>query len=465
MVEAVGLLVELRRQPARLRRLRRDAPGHPARQARRQRGEGRRRDAQALGADEGLLAADRRGARPRTDARRRPRRPEDRRGASEAGLPRGLRGGPQARGPHDGLQSVPAHQPAARDLRGGGARRPVPAGRGPRGGPPEARPLKRAGLVGFGAIAENAHLPALAGAGVSLAAVADNTASRRNAAARAVPSARLYSTVEELLRSETALDFIVVATPPLHHADSVLAALRAGLPVLCEKPLTLDPEAFAAIRAESEARGLAVYSVNNWAFSPQWSRLLETAASGRLGPIRHAEIRVLRTRPSVSALPGDWRKDPAVSGGGILVDHGWHNLYLMRRLLGAELELAETVLRPSGAVDEVATVLLKAPGASGTIHLSWRAGERSNAAFVAGERGTAELRDDRLIVKADGAEETVVFPEKLSAGSAHPEWLAAMWPAFEAELAGRGRGQNLAEAAFCLETIRRAYGAAEASRA
>jgi predicted dehydrogenase len=244
-----------------------------------------------------------------------------------------------------------------------------------------------------------------------------------------------------------------------------LAGLRAGLHVLCEKPLTMDPSALSEMRSESVGRGLCVYSINNWAFSPQWSKLLDVAASGRLGPIRHAEIRVLRTKPSVSALPGDWRKDPAISGGGILVDHGWHNLYLMRRLLGDELDLAQTVLRPAGAVDEVATVLLKAPGASGTIHLSWRAGERSNSAFVAGERGTAELRDDSLTVKEGGAEETTRFPEKLSGGSAHPDWLAAMWPSFEAECDGRGRGASLAEAEFCLRSIREAYGAREASRA
>jgi len=180
--------------------------------------------------------------------------------------------------------------------------------------------------------------------------------------------------------------------------------------------------------------------------------------------VRHAEIHVLRRRPAVSALPGDWRRDPAVAGGGILVDHGWHGLYLMRRLLGDELELAATTLEPDGGADEAATVLLRAPGAAGTIHLSWRAAERSNAAFVAGEAGTAELRDDELVVKAGGREERIHFPEKLSAGSAHPAWLAAMWPAFEAECAGRGRGKNLDEAEFCLRTILSAYGASEVSR-
>lgn len=308
-------------------------------------------------------------------------------------------------------------------------------------------------------------MPALKSVEVEVVAVHEPSANRREAAIKSVPKAQIYESLTDLLSQEKSLDALVVCSPPKYHADAVLAGLRAGLHVLCEKPLTLDPEALAQMRSESAGRGLCVYSINNWAFSPQWAKLLDIACSGRLGPIRHAEIRVLRTKPSVSALPGDWRKDPAIAGGGILVDHGWHNLYLMRRLLGDELDLAQTVLQPAGAVDEVATVLLKAPGASGTIHLSWRAGERSNSAFVAGERGTAELRDDSLTVKADGAEETTRFAEKLSGGSVHPDWLEAMWPAFEAECDGRGRGANLAEAAFCLKTIRAAYGAREAARA
>ncbi len=237
----------------------------------------------------------------------------------------------------------------------------------------------------------------------------------------------------------------------------MLCGLRAGLHVLCEKPLTLEAEGLEAIRAQSVKQDACVYSINNWAFSPQWAQLLEIASSGRLGAIRHAEIRVLRTKPSASAQAGDWRRDPTVSGGGILIDHGWHNLYLMRRLLGLELTLVETVLHPVGAVDDVATMLLEAPAASGTIYLSWRADERSNYAFVAGETATAELRDDVLSVRTGGREETIYFTERLSAGSAHPEWLAAMWSSFEAECSGLRRGENLAEAAFCLSSIRGAY--------
>ena len=301
-------------------------------------------------------------------------------------------------------------------------------------------------------------MSALRSLSVVVDAVCEPSTLRREAALRSLPHARIYDDISALLSAERSLDALIVCSPPSFHGNGILSGIRAGIHVLCEKPLTLDPEVFAQIQTESASRNVCVYSINNWAYSPQWSRLLEVAASGRLGPIRHADIRVLRTRPSVSASPNDWRKDPAISGGGIFVDHGWHNLYLMRRLLGPKISIVDVVLQPSGSVDDVATALFVAPTASGTMHLSWRSGERSNHAFVVGERGTAELRDDSLTVKADGLEEMTRFPEKLSGGSAHPEWLASMWPSFEAECSGVNRGENLAEAAFCLSSIRAAYG-------
>lgn len=296
---------------------------------------------------------------------------------------------------------------------------------------------------------------------VSLEAVHEPSDIRGEAARRCAPKARVYGSLDECLAVEKGLDALIVASPPKYHADAVVKGLSAGLHVLCEKPLTLDLDAFKAIEAAARTARRAVWTINNWAYSPQWSALLKLVREGRLGKVRSARIEVLRTKPSVSALPGDWRKDPSIAGGGILVDHGWHNLYLMRGLLGERLELVETQLQPAGVVDEVADLFLRAEAAQGRLHMSWRSKVRSNSAFVAGEKGTAELLDDSLVIKTGGKAETVSFPEKLSAGSAHPAWLSAMWPDFESACA-RGSG-NLEEAAFCLKTIRAAYGAPEAA--
>jgi predicted dehydrogenase len=166
---------------------------------------------------------------------------------------------------------------------------------------------------------------------------------------------------------------------------------------------------------------------------------------------------LLRTRPSLSALPGDWRKDPTISGGGILVDHGWHNLYLLRKILGPELKLVSSEMVMTGGVDEVCSSLLRSSQASAFMHLSWKASLRSNHIEVIGDKGVARLQDDKITLQTAHGDETITFTEKMSAGSSHPDWLIAMWSAFSKECAGENKGANLAEAEFCVRTIRSAY--------
>ncbi len=326
--------------------------------------------------------------------------------------------------------------------------------------------IGRVAVAGFGAVAENAHLPALREAGVEVAAVFDPSPQRRAAAAALLPRARLHDSLAALLARERALDALIVASPPKFHAEAALAGLRAGLHVLCEKPLTLDPEAWRELRAAADDARRCLYTVDNWAHAPALARLIALAGSGRLGRVRRVELEVLRTRPCASALPDDWRKNPAISGGGILVDHGWHNLYLACRLLGATPRLERASLEREGGVDVAAELALRADcGARATIRLTWKAAARANRVLVEGDGGRAELDDDALIVDAGMERQTQRFPEKLSAGSAHPAWLAAMWPSFAAECRGEDRGRNLEEAAFCLEVIAKAYRTPETARA
>lgn len=329
-----------------------------------------------------------------------------------------------------------------------------------------ASPLKGA-LVGFGQVAEHAHVKSFLGdLGFQIVAVAEESAPRRGAARAVLPHARLYPSLDELLQKESSLDFIDIATPPFLHGQQVLRALDHGCHVLCEKPLTLDRAEFEAIEKRSASSGKAVFTVHNWAYSPQWAKALELVSSGVLGRISHAELHVLRTKPAASAVPGDWRMDARLSGGGILVDHGWHALYLLHRLLGAPAKHLRAALDASGprAVEDQATVFLDFGSATALLHLTWRAAERSNWAVLYGGRGTLELRDDVLLLKlGSGPERRFAFPEKLSAGSAHPEWFSAMLADFRAEAAAFRRGANLREARFCLESILAAYGDAGAS--
>jgi predicted dehydrogenase len=330
-------------------------------------------------------------------------------------------------------------------------------------------------LVGYGAVAHNAHAPALrACPELTIAAVVDADPARLHLAEEAFPGARPYPSLEALLATETNLDFLDLATPPWLHGRQVLMAVERGLHVLCEKPLTLDTAEYNRIAETARRRDRAVFTVNNWACAPIWAKAAELSAAGDLGEVRHAELHALRTKPSAAACPGDWRTDAKLAGGGILVDHGWHNLYLLKRMLfpladaPGPVETAAFFHRPAPAMAETeATVFYRFAAATALLHLTWRATARCNWAVFHGSRAVLELRDDHLLLRPGaGPEQRFDFPEKLSAGSAHPEWFAALLSEFCAEVrVPARRGHNLAESGFVLNLIRQAYDGGRKSRA
>jgi predicted dehydrogenase len=329
-------------------------------------------------------------------------------------------------------------------------------------------------LVGYGAVAHNAHAPALRGReDLSIVAVVDAEPARLLLAEEAFPGARPYPSLEALLATETNLDFLDLATPPWLHGRQVLMAIERGLHVLCEKPLTLDIAEYHRIAETARRRDRAVFTVNNWACAPIWTKAAELSTAGVLGEIRHCELHAVRTNPSVAAGPGDWRTDAKLAGGGILVDHGWHNLYLLKRMLfpnadaPGPVETAAFFHRPAPAMAETeATVFYRFPAATALLHLTWRGVSRSNWAVFHGSQASLEMRDDHLLLRAGtGAEQRFDFPDKLSVGSAHPEWFADLLPEFCAEVKNPGRrGRNLAESGFVLDLIRQAYAGGRKSR-
>ncbi len=320
----------------------------------------------------------------------------------------------------------------------------------------------RGAILGFGKVAEKAHAPAfLARASeFSIDAIAEPGAERRAAAAALFPGARLYASPEELLQRETRLDFVDIATPPHLHAKLALQGLQRRMNVLCEKPLSLNFKDFESLKAQAAGQGRSVFTVHNWKQAPIFAKAAEILGSKALGEIRHAELHVLRDKPAASA-DGDWRTNPSLAGGGILVDHGWHAFYLLTSLLRQEPRMVTCRLQipPQTGAEEEAALLIELATASAVVFLTWRAGHRSNWALFVGSRGTLELRDDRLELRlAGGASETFEFAEKLSAGSAHAEWFQAMLDPFRAEIEDpRQRGQNLKEAEACLQLLSHAY--------
>lgn len=324
-------------------------------------------------------------------------------------------------------------------------------------------PVKGA-IVGFGEVAEKAHLPALSrDPRFSVVAVADEGRSRRESARKLLPKARVYESLEALLKGERSLDFVDIATPPFLHSPQALTALKRRLHVLCEKPLTLDPAAFEGLRAEAARQKRSLFTVHNWKYAPLFQKLHALLREGAVGSVRHLEWHTLRSKPAAdaSSAKGGWRTDKKLSGGGILVDHGWHAFYLLHWLIGRRHASAVGRLKgPRGGADEEATCLLTYPEATAVVHLTWRSPARAHAGMVYGEAGSIEVGDAHLAVRrGDDPPCRFVFPQPLSHGSAHPEWFGAMLGDFHASLsASAPREENASEAAACVSLLSDLYG-------
>jgi predicted dehydrogenase len=323
--------------------------------------------------------------------------------------------------------------------------------------------MMQGAIVGFGEVARHGHWPAyLSTAGVRIVAVVDPSESRRSLASQIVPGIRTYAAIAEI---EDDLQFVDVCTPPSLHPEPVLDAIDRGWHVLCEKPFVLRSDLVPAIRERADRRGVAVVPVHNWKYAPILRRATSLLRSGAIGPLRHVNITTMRTQAAATADGSyNWRHDPAVAGGGILMDHGWHALYLALHWFNEPAVGISGQLTCSGdqRVETDVDVRVLFHSGDARIHLSWNAAARENSVHLRGELGDILVEDDRLTVRGRNTF-TEVFDARLSAGSHHADWFTAMLPdVVDAFGAPRQSRVLLDEAEQCLWLIEQAYASATA---
>ncbi len=223
----------------------------------------------------------------------------------------------------------------------------------------------RLGVLGCASIVRRRMLPAVARrTDVELVAVA----SRDETKAKSVTAEFGGEAVEgyEQLLARDDLDAVYVPLPAALHAEWVERALRAGLHVLCEKPLTGTLPASLRLVRLAEERGLSLVENFMFARHAQHAVVRELVAAGAIG-----EVRSLTAEFAFPPKPaGDMRYTAA--GGGALVEIGGYPLRTALMLLGDDLAVAGAVVRHSAGhgVDLSGAALLTDP-AGRTAHLTW----------------------------------------------------------------------------------------------
>ena len=318
--------------------------------------------------------------------------------------------------------------------------------------------MLRGAFIGFGNVAANGHLPGWKScADVTIVAAADAVAARREAFRAACPGGRWYDSVDALLSHER-LDFVDICTPPGSHVALIKQALDAGLHVLCEKPLVTRVEDAQIIAAAAARAGRAVHTVHNWLKAPICLQVSALIDEGAIGTVKSVRWETLRTQPAIAVSPDggtNWRVDPAIAGGGILFDHGWHALYCVVRWAGVPRSIAarlETRRFHEWPLEDTATLYLDMASANAHVYLTWAADERSNHIEIEGEQGVINVVEDCVIVRSDSGTRRVSCPPSLSDGSHHPGWFVGVIDDFRVATTGVGKG-NLDEAVLCAQLI------------
>jgi predicted dehydrogenase len=192
------------------------------------------------------------------------------------------------------------------------------------------RPL-RFGVVGCGAIVTLHQLPALRRCrALTLVGLVDRDRTWAAQVARRAGVPGAFDDHRDLLGK---VDAVLVATPNATHADIVCDLLAHGVHVLCEKPLgTTGPEVARMLTAAAHS-GARLMTAHCLRFSPSLEMLKTVVDEGWIGHVERVHATIGGPYEGV-ARRTDFRRQRALSGGGVLMDLGVHMLDLMVWLAG-----------------------------------------------------------------------------------------------------------------------------------
>ena len=219
------------------------------------------------------------------------------------------------------------------------------------------------GVIGVGFIGrEHLHaLTTLCREGVipaRLAALCDVDSQRLKEASREFGPAPCYRDYRELLE-DPAVDIVYICTPTRWHPEMVEAAIAAGKPIFCEKPLATD---FATVqhlcRAVKES-GLQAQVGLVLRFYPHLLYLQRLHRESPYGRLLAVHLRDDQQFPVGPYYGSTWRADPAIAGSGVLLEHSIHDVDLLRWIYGeVEWVYADVTNIGGHAVEDQATLLL-----------------------------------------------------------------------------------------------------------
>jgi len=250
----------------------------------------------------------------------------------------------------------------------------------------------RLGFLGTGWIGRH-RMEAIVQTGVAeVAGIADPSPEMATEARKLAPGAVLAEDIGALLGLD--LDGLVIATPSALHADQSIAALERGVAVFCQKPLGRTAAEVRAVVEAARAAGRLLSVDFCYRHQQGTARVAELVRSGALGRVFAADL----VFHNAYGPDKPWFYDPALSGGGCVMDLGVHLVDLALWIFDfpevldvqAQRFAAGEPLAGAGGVEDYAIAqLVLAGGISVRLACSWRLHAGQDAVIAAEFFGTA----------------------------------------------------------------------------
>jgi len=283
-------------------------------------------------------------------------------------------------------------------------------------------PTPRWGIVSTANIARGAFLPALRAAGGTAAAVAGRDLARAEQFAAENQVGRAVHGYQELI-DDPGIDALYIPLPNSMHAEWTIRALRAGKPVLCEKPLTgvrADTERVLAVARET---GTLLWEAFVFPFNEIMDRLRTLVSDGAIGELREiqSDFHFKVTRPENIRLSADLE-------GGALRDVGCYPVRLAQEFFG-EHESASAAHELGGqGVDVETWGMIGYPGGRKLLLSCGMRRDRDTFSRLLGTAGQIHVTNvfhpepsDYVALYSDGSE-----PAEFRPGITEPPFTAAL---------------------------------------
>lgn len=335
--------------------------------------------------------------------------------------------------------------------------------------------MLRGALLGAGNIAQHGHLPAYLNASelagrCQIIAAADLGEENLAQVARQIPGLQTFHHPNDLLASVHP-DFVDICTPPSTHREIIELAAEAGCHILCEKPLALTLGEALAIRDHLGDRGVVFLPGHQYHYSPAWQAIRTALCSGAIGTPAIGVVEIERQRANNGNLHWcpSWRTHAALSGGGILMDHGAHLFYQLQSVFGQLRRVAactENRRHRNYGVEDTAYCYLEYQAITVRARLTWASRRRRTLHRYFGSTGQIESDESGVRILPKAGAPLTLFDQGFSNDSSHSGWYVSLIKEFFDRIEqGNYDRAPLEEAVSALRCAGAAYEAARTHQA